>query len=73
MTLHSYANDYKLFLSDQTPIRTSTWRELRQYAMNVDYTKLSWFIKLSADEKQLVSALIKAQVVQGDMLPLRQP
>ena len=59
--LYNYAYEAKLILSDDTPVKTATWRELRAYAMHGNYSDYNWYKNLDANDKHIVASLVRAQ------------
>ena len=68
--LYNYACEAKLILSDDTPIKTTTWKELKAYAMHGNYAEYKWYKSLDSNEKHIVASLVRAQGVQGNLLEL---
>ena len=55
------------YLSDNTKIRKSTWKQLKVEHMRSDYEKSSRFIAYTNEEKRLARHLRLAQQTQGNM------
>ena len=59
-------------LSDKTRIGDTNWADLKESAMQSDYQKFMWFVRLADKDKKLLKELIEAQKAQGNMNGLQE-
>ena len=48
--LYAYANALDFVLSDDTLVKSTTWKELKLYAMQGNYSGTNWYKKLNEED-----------------------
>ena len=57
--LNRYVKALEFTLSDDTQIKTTTWKELKLYAMQGKYAEMNWYKKLNEEEQHVVASLVR--------------
>ena len=58
-SLKLYAKALDFILSDDTLVKSATWKDIKMYAMYGKFAEMNWYKKLNEEEQHIVASLVR--------------